>query len=85
MHTQASLYMYSWPSYLLVFGCHVQPSWFEQYPAFYDSDTLNAVKKFVRSHTFEKIVIGMLLINAVAVFIETTVCYISQIHSVTGS
>lgn len=49
-----------------------EPSWFEQYPAFYDSDTLNAVKKFVRSHTFEKIVIGMLLINAVAVFIETT-------------
>ncbi|KAG0562970.1 hypothetical protein KC19_9G186300 [Ceratodon purpureus] len=49
-----------------------EPSWFEQYPAFYNSDTLNYVKTFVRSRVFEKVVIGMLLINAVAVFIETT-------------
>lgn len=49
-----------------------EPSWFEHYPAFYNSDTLNVVKAFVRSPVFEKIVIGMLLINAVAVIIETT-------------
>ncbi|XP_024390296.1 two pore calcium channel protein 1 [Physcomitrium patens] len=49
-----------------------EPSWFEYYPAFYNSAALNAIKAFVRSQTFDKIVIGFLLINAVAVIIETT-------------
>lgn len=54
-----------------------EPSWFEYYPAFYNSAALNAIKAFVRSQTFDKIVIGFLLINAVAVIIETTVCSFS--------
>lgn len=49
-----------------------EPSWFEQFPAFYKSGTLEFLKTFVRSPVFEKIVIGMLLVNAVAVIIETT-------------
>lgn len=51
----------------------VQPPYLEKYPKFYKSSTFVALKRFVRSDAFEYIIIGMLLVNLVAVIIETTV------------
>jgi two pore calcium channel protein len=50
----------------------LQPAYLERFPRFYHSKKFEAVKKFVRSDLFEKIVIGMLLVNLVAVIIEST-------------
>ena len=49
-----------------------QPAYLERFPRFYHSKKFEAVKRFVRSDLFEKIVIGMLVINLAAVIIETT-------------
>ena len=59
---------------------YVQPPYLEKYPKFYKSSPFVALKRFVRSDAFEYIVIGMLLVNLVAVIIETTVslCYSSS-------
>lgn len=51
----------------------LQPPYLEKYPKFYKSSTFVAVKRFVTSDAFEYIIIGMLLVNLVAVIIETTV------------
>lgn len=51
----------------------LQPSWFENYPTFYRSRPCEMFKAFVRSITFANIVAFVLIINLVAVVIETTV------------
>lgn len=51
----------------------LQPAYLEKFPRLYHSQKFEALKRFVRSDLFEKIVIGMLLVNLVAVIIETTV------------
>ncbi|KAG6480321.1 hypothetical protein ZIOFF_063821 [Zingiber officinale] len=48
------------------------PSWFENYPTFYRSRPCEMLKAFVRSTTFANIVGFVLIINLVAVVIETT-------------
>lgn len=50
----------------------LQPAYLEKFPRLYHSQKFEALKRFVRSDLFEKIVIGMLLVNLVAVIIETT-------------
>jgi two pore calcium channel protein len=49
-----------------------EPAYLEKFPRLYHSQKFEALKRFVRSDLFEKIVIGMLLVNLVAVIIETT-------------
>jgi two pore calcium channel protein len=49
-----------------------EPAYLERFPKFYHSKKFEAVQRFVRSDLFEKIVIGMLLVNLVTVLIETT-------------
>ncbi len=51
----------------------LQPSYLEKYPSFYHSALCERLKSFVRSPLFEYIVIFVLLMNLVAVIIETTV------------
>ncbi|KAI3942645.1 hypothetical protein MKW98_014232 [Papaver atlanticum] len=48
------------------------PSWFDYYPNFYHSHLSKKLKGFVRSSKFGYIVFFFLLLNAVAVIIETT-------------
>ncbi|KAF8696013.1 hypothetical protein HU200_036894 [Digitaria exilis] len=48
------------------------PSYLENYPSFYHSPQCERLKSFVRSHMFEYIVVSVLLVNLVAVIIETT-------------
>ncbi|KAI3876336.1 hypothetical protein MKX03_032934 [Papaver bracteatum] len=48
------------------------PSWFDYYPNFYHSHLSKKLKGFVRSSKFGCIVLFFLLLNAVAVIIETT-------------
>ncbi|BAD73469.1 putative two-pore calcium channel [Oryza sativa Japonica Group] len=48
------------------------PSYLEKYPSFYHSALCEWLKSFVRSPLFEYIVIFVLLMNLVAVIIETT-------------
>uniref|UniRef100_A0A0D3ESG9 Two pore calcium channel protein 1 n=1 Tax=Oryza barthii TaxID=65489 RepID=A0A0D3ESG9_9ORYZ len=48
------------------------PSYLEKYPSFYHSALCERLKSFVRSPLFEYIVIFVLLMNLVAVIIETT-------------
>jgi two pore calcium channel protein len=50
------------------------PSYLEKYPSFYHSPQCERLKSFVRSHRFEYIVVFVLLMNLIAVIIETTVC-----------
>ncbi|XP_040379663.1 two pore calcium channel protein 1 [Oryza brachyantha] len=48
------------------------PSCLEKYPSFYHSELCERLKSFVRSRLFEYIVVFVLLMNLVAVIIETT-------------
>ncbi|KAG8055862.1 hypothetical protein GUJ93_ZPchr0001g30116, partial [Zizania palustris] len=48
------------------------PSYLEKYPYFYHSPLCEMLKSFVRSSLFEYIVVFVLLLNLVAVIIETT-------------
>ncbi|XP_058101037.1 two pore calcium channel protein 1B [Magnolia sinica] len=48
------------------------PSWFEYCPSFYHSPLSEKLKAFVRSNTFGYIIAAILLLNLVAVIIETT-------------
>ncbi|MQL83128.1 hypothetical protein Taro_015616 [Colocasia esculenta] len=48
------------------------PSWFESYPSFYHSHSCNTLKNFVQSSTFGYVVAFVLILNLVAVIIETT-------------
>ncbi|WOL20569.1 two pore calcium channel protein 1 [Canna indica] len=48
------------------------PSWFENYPTFYCSPPIEKFKAFVRSTMFGYIVSFVLIVNLVAVVIETT-------------
>ncbi|KAI3949410.1 hypothetical protein MKW92_040471 [Papaver armeniacum] len=48
------------------------PSWFDHYPNFYHSHLSKKLKGFVRSSKFGYIVVFFLLLNVVAVIIETT-------------
>ncbi|CAL4955165.1 unnamed protein product [Urochloa decumbens] len=48
------------------------PSYLEKYPSFYHSPQCERLKSFVRSHQFEYIVVFVLLVNLIAVIIETT-------------
>ncbi|CAK9149480.1 unnamed protein product [Ilex paraguariensis] len=48
------------------------PSWFETFPTFYHAPLSEKLKDFVRSGKFEYIVIFILIMNLVAVIIETT-------------
>lgn len=52
----------------------LQPSWFENYPTFYRSPPCEKFKAFVQSPMFGYIVAFVLVVNLVAVIIETTVC-----------
>ncbi|KAK1302256.1 Two pore calcium channel protein 1A [Acorus calamus] len=54
------------------FQREAMPSWFESCPAFYHSSPVKKLKEFVRSDTFGYLVAFMLLLNLVAVIIETT-------------
>uniref|UniRef100_A0A1D1Y9M5 Two pore calcium channel protein 1A n=3 Tax=Anthurium amnicola TaxID=1678845 RepID=A0A1D1Y9M5_9ARAE len=56
----------------LKFQKEAAPSWFENYPYFYDSRPCKGLKAFVRSSTFGYIVAFILLLNLIAVIIETT-------------
>ncbi|CAA7397495.1 unnamed protein product [Spirodela intermedia] len=56
----------------LKFQKEAAPSWFEYYPSFYHSHTCKCLKEFVRSSTFENLVAFVLVLNLVAVIIETT-------------
>lgn len=49
-----------------------EPSWFERFPSCYDSSFSTKLKEFVKSKKFEYGIFGMLLLNLVAVVIETT-------------
>ncbi|XP_077229756.1 two-pore channel 1 isoform X2 [Tasmannia lanceolata] len=49
-----------------------KPSWFEKCPSFYHSSPIEKLKAFVRSSTFGYIITFVLLLNLVAVIIETT-------------
>ena len=51
----------------------LQPSCLERFPSFYNSIYSSSFKKFIRGKKFEYLVLGMLLLNLVAVVIETTV------------
>lgn len=51
----------------------LQPSWFEKYPSFYHSPACEKLKAFVRSSIFENVIGFILILNLVAVIIETTV------------
>jgi len=57
---------------LMLYTC-LQPSYLEKYPSFYHSPQFERLKSFVRSHLFEYIVVFVLLMNLIAVIIETTV------------
>ncbi|KAK9285308.1 hypothetical protein L1049_024499 [Liquidambar formosana] len=48
------------------------PPWFEKFPSFYHSPLSKKLKSFVRSPKFEYLIIFILLLNLVAVIIETT-------------
>ncbi|XP_062217750.1 two pore calcium channel protein 1 isoform X1 [Phragmites australis] len=48
------------------------PSYLEKYPSFYHSPQCERLKSFVRSRLFEYIVVFILLVNLIAVIIETT-------------
>ncbi|CAM8989092.1 unnamed protein product [Rhodiola kirilowii] len=48
------------------------PSWFEKYPYIYDSPSSKKLKSFIRGPTFGYIIAFILLLNLVAVIIETT-------------
>lgn len=48
------------------------PSYLEKYPSFYHSPLCERLKSFVRSRQFEYIVVFVLLVNLIAVIIETT-------------
>lgn len=48
-----------------------EPAYLERFPRLYHSKKFEAVKRFVRGDIFERIIIGMLLVNLVAVIIET--------------
>ncbi|AQK97307.1 Two pore calcium channel protein 1 [Zea mays] len=48
------------------------PSYLEKYPSFYHSPQCERLKSFVRSRLFEYIVVFVLLVNLIAVVIETT-------------
>ncbi|XP_078438900.1 two-pore channel 1 [Wolffia australiana] len=56
----------------LKFQKEAVPSWFENYPAFYQSQTCKNLKAFIQSSTFGNIVAFVLVLNFVAVVIETT-------------
>jgi two pore calcium channel protein len=49
-----------------------EPAYIEKFPRIFNSKQFQAVQRFVKSDLFENIVIGMLLVNLVAVIIETT-------------
>lgn len=51
----------------------LQPSYLEKYPSFYHSPQCERLKSFIRSRLFEYIVVFVLLVNLIAVVIETTV------------
>ena len=51
----------------------LQPSCLERFPNLYNSIYSSSFKKFIRGKKFEYLVLGMLLLNLVAVVIETTV------------
>uniref|UniRef100_A0A0D6R419 EF-hand domain-containing protein n=1 Tax=Araucaria cunninghamii TaxID=56994 RepID=A0A0D6R419_ARACU len=48
------------------------PSWLESYPYYYHSAPCTCVREFVKSKTFDYIIIFMLLLNLITVVIETT-------------
>ncbi|KAJ3670634.1 hypothetical protein LUZ60_008060 [Juncus effusus] len=56
----------------LKFQKEPSPSFLEKYPAFYHSALCEKLKTFVKSHYFEYAVISVLILNFIAVIIETT-------------
>lgn len=56
----------------LKFPKMVQPSWFERFPSCYNSSFSTKLKEVVKSKKFEYLIFGMLLLNLIAVVIETT-------------
>jgi len=56
---------------LMLYTC-LQPSYLEKYPSFYRSPKCERLKSFVQSRQFEYIVVFVLLMNLIAVIIETT-------------
>ncbi|KAJ1284774.1 hypothetical protein BS78_03G230800 [Paspalum vaginatum] len=48
------------------------PSYLEKYPSFYHSPQCERLKSFVQSRLFEYVVVFVLLVNLIAVIIETT-------------
>lgn len=57
-----------------MFWLCLKPSFLETYPAFYHSTPCEKLKYFVRSRYFEYGVALVLILNLIAVVIETTVC-----------
>ncbi|KAF6155825.1 hypothetical protein GIB67_039156 [Kingdonia uniflora] len=55
------------------FEKEASPSWLEYYPSLYHSRSATKLKAFVKSPTFGYIVVFILMLNLVAVIIETTV------------
>lgn len=49
-----------------------KPSWFERFPSCYNSSFSTKLKEVVKSKKFEYLIFGMLLLNLMAVVIETT-------------
>ncbi|CAN6443653.1 unnamed protein product [Victoria cruziana] len=56
----------------LQFQKEASPSWFEKYPSFYHSASIEYLKGFVRSSKFGYIIFSILVLNLVTVIIETT-------------
>ncbi|KAL9669662.1 hypothetical protein QQ045_007209 [Rhodiola kirilowii] len=56
----------------IIHNSQLQPSWFEKYPYIYDSPSSKKLKSFIRGPTFGYIIAFILLLNLVAVIIETT-------------
>lgn len=49
-----------------------KPSWFERFPSCYNSSFSTKLKEVVKSKKFEYLIFGMLLLNLIAVVVETT-------------
>ncbi|KAG9448094.1 hypothetical protein H6P81_014222 [Aristolochia fimbriata] len=56
----------------LKFEKEAVPSWFESYPSFYHSPSCERFKAFIKSPWFGYIIAAVLVLNLVAVIIETT-------------
>ncbi|CAM6101096.1 unnamed protein product [Calypogeia fissa] len=56
----------------LKFDKNDQPQWLQEFPSLYNSYYFTKLREFVRSKTFDYIILGMLTLNLITVIIETT-------------